>query len=382
MRSGAPRVTAQAFRALFPDLESRTYLAACSLGARSGALDTALDRMLADMSGGAAAWSSFEAEVVRARTMFAALIGARPDQVALVPNASIGAYQVASGLPLAQRRRIVTSSVEFPSIAQVWLAQRPRGAEVVAADSAHPGDPLTGYASALDERTALVSLPLVGYADGAVWPVAEVAARAHAVGARAFVDAYQAVGVMPVDVTALGCDFLVAGAQKFLLGLPGAAFLFVREVSDQDREPTLTGWFGRIDPFAFDPFHLDFAPDARRFETGTPAVPALYAANAGLDLIAGLRMPEVRAHVVGLLTTAVEALTEDGEHFVLTGGPAGHGGHVGLVDPDPSALAAWLGGHGISVSPRGHLVRIAFHYYNDDHDVRRLREAVRRFRRR
>lgn len=358
------------FRAEFPMLTRVVHLASCSLGARSTVLDAALGRMLDSMSAGPAAWSEFEQQAQGARERFAALIGAHPDQVAIVPNASVGAYQVASTLMLGCRDRVVTTAEEFPSIAHVWLAQRPRGTQVVFADD---------YRAAVDKHTALVSVPLVTYQHGRLLPVPEVAELAHARGAKVFVDAYQAVGVLPVDVDELGCDYLVGGTCKYLLGLPGVAFLYVRDGVAGGLDPALTGWFGRVDPFAFDPRRLNFPTTARRFETGIPAVPALYAANAGMDLIAGLDLHDVRRHVTGLIEMATEQLTAQGEQVPEVA--AAHGAHIGLTDTDPQALAAWLAEHGIAVSPRGSVVRLSFHYYNDTHDVGLLCAALRQFRR-
>ena len=331
------------------------------------------------MSAGPAAWSEFEQQVQSARQRFAALIGAHPDQVAIVPNASVGAYQVASTLMLGCRDRVITTADEFPSIAHVWLAQRPRGVQVAFANAdADPVD-IGHYRAAVDKHTALVSVPLVTYRDGRLLPVTEVAAMSHARGARVFVDAYQAVGVLPVNVDELGCDYLVAGTCKYLLGLPGVAFLYVRDGVAGGLDPALTGWFGRIDPFAFDPRRLNFPATARRFETGIPAVPALYAANAGLDLIDGLDLHQVRRHVTGLIELATQQLSAQGERVPKAA--AAHGAHVALADADPPALAAWLAEHGIAVSPRGSVARLSFHYYNDAHDVELLCAALQQFRR-
>jgi len=362
-------MTPERFRDRFPALGAAVYLASCSLGARSAELDAALAAMLAAMAEGGAAWHAFERQAQLARQRFAALIGARPDQIALVPNASAGTYQIASTADLRERRRVVVSRDEFPSVSHVWLAQRARGAEVVHVDGA-------GYADAVDDRVALVSVPMTTYRDGVRMPVAETAARAHAAGARVFVDAYQALGVEPVDVDALGCDFLVGGSSKYLLGLPGVAFLYVRETAPEDLPPTLTGWFGRVDPFAFDPLRLDFPDIARRFETGTPPVPALYAANAGLELLDRLDPAAVREHVRALVRACTERLVAQGETVRAADGTDRQGAHVALVDPDPAALAASLAQRRVLVSPRGDVVRLAFHYYNTADDVREACDAI------
>jgi selenocysteine lyase/cysteine desulfurase len=366
-----PAVSPEAFRARFPMLRRTVHLASCSLGARSVELDEAMARMLDEMTLGGAPWEVFERQVSEARHRFAALIGARPDQVAVVPNASVGAYQVASTRDWQARPRIVTTTTEFPSIAHVWLAQRPCGAEVV-----HAAHSVDSYTALIDRKTRLVSVPLISYQDAARLPIAEVVQAAQAAGAEVFVDAYQAVGVEPVDVTRLGCDFLVAGTAKYLLGLPGLAFLYARTPERADHTPRLTGWFGRVDPFDFDPHRLDFAASATRFETGTPAVPACYAANAGLRLIGELNLSAVRDHVSHLGELAHKQLTEQGEQ-VRTLPPAQRGAHIGLVDPDPVGLGRRLAERGIAVSPRGNVVRLSFHYYSDAEDVAALCAALR-----
>ncbi|WP_324199153.1 aminotransferase class V-fold PLP-dependent enzyme [Nocardia amamiensis] len=337
-------------------------------------LDRAMAQMLAEMTVGAA-WQAFESQVSEARDRFAALIGARPDQVAMVPNASVGAYQVASTRNWETRSRIVTTTAEFPSIAHVWLAQRSRGAEVV-----YAAPTPESYAALIDCTTRLVSVPLIGYQDAARLPVAEVVRTAHAAGAEVLVDAYQAVGVEPVDVGTLDCDFLVAGTSKYLLGLPGLAFLYTRSPERVDHAPRLTGWFGRVDPFAFDPRRLDFPASAARFETGTPAVPACYAANAGLRLIGKLDLATVHDHVRRLTEFAREQLAEQGEQ-VRAVAPMRRGAHIGLIDPDPSGLGHRLAERDIAVSPRGDVVRLSFHYYSDVDDVAALCAALRDARR-
>jgi selenocysteine lyase/cysteine desulfurase len=362
-------MSATAFRAHFPVLRRRVHLASCSLGARSVELDVAMDRMLDDMADGGAPWDRFEEQVLAARRRFADLVGAGVDQIAVVPNASVGAYQVASTMDWSARPKVVSTGQEFPSISHVWLAQRPRGAEIVHAEQA------ADYTALVDRRTRLVSVPLTTYQDARRMPVADIARVAHDVGAQLFVDAYQAVGVEPVDVRQLGCDYLVAGTMKYLLGLPGLAFLYARSPERTDRDPRLTGWFGRVDPFAFDPRTLDFPDAATRFETGTPAVPACYAANAGLGLIGELDLAAVREHVQDLADLAVQRLTAQGER-VHAPQRGQRGAHIGLADGDPGGMARWLADRGIAVSPRGRVVRLSFHYYSNADDVAALCAAL------
>jgi selenocysteine lyase/cysteine desulfurase len=314
------------------------------------------------------------AEVGRARERFARLIGASPDEVAVLSCASDAASQVASSLDWSTRPGIVTNDLEFPSVAHVWLAQAQRGAQVRFAPGTGEYVEADAYAEVIDETVNLVSVPLVTYRNGARLPVPEVVRLAHEHGARVFVDAYQGTGVMPVNVRELDVDYLASGSLKYLLGLPGIAFLYVRGGLPHQRDPEHTGWFGRTQPFAFDPRLLDFPDGARRFETGTPPVPSAYAANAGFDLIERVDLQAVQVHVAGLVEELAERLTEAGEQVAS---PAGsRGPQVAIRDTDPNMLAARLSERRIFASPRGDLLRLSFHYYNDRSDVDAVVDAI------
>lgn len=380
MTTTRPAVDPASFRAHFPALDDTVHLASCSQGALSMELNAAMDEFVWSMRTYGAPWMRWMSQVDDARRRFARLIGADEDEVAIISCASDGAYQVASTIDWGRRPKVVTTDMEFPSVAHVWLAQQPRGAEVVHVPDHHGVVAAEDYVAPVDERTALVSVPLVSYRNGVRMPVAETVASAREVGARVFVDAYQAAGVLPVDVRTLDCDYLVSGALKYLLGVPGLAFLYVRRGTADDLAPQLTGWFGRVSPFSFDPRGLDFPSAARRFETGTPAIPAAYGANAGLHLLETLDMATVETHVRGLVDRLSDRLTAMGETLGSPADPALRGPQVALVDDEPDALAGWLGERHIITSPRGTLLRLSFHYYNDSSDVDAVASAIGEYR--
>ncbi|HYH31915.1 MAG TPA: aminotransferase class V-fold PLP-dependent enzyme [Pseudonocardia sp.] len=373
--------TPAAFRSQFPALAESVHLASCSQGALSTDLVAQTGELLWSMRTHGAPWDRWVGKVEEARAAFARTIGARPDEIAVLSNASECAYQVASTRDWSRRPRIVCTDMEFPSVAHVWLGQRPRGAEVHHVAERDGRVPPEDLLAAVDERTALVSCPLVSYRNGARLPVEEVAARARAVGATVFVDAYQAAGVLPIDVRELDCDYLVAGALKYLLGLPGIAFLYVREGVRDDVAPQLTGWFGRVDPFSFDPRALDHPSDARRFEVGTPSVPSAYGAVAGMRVLARADPAAVERHVRGLVDETAARLADAGERLWLPPEPAARGPMVALVDDAPDRLAGWLAPRGIVTSPRGHVLRLSFHYYNAETDVDAFCTALAEYRR-
>jgi selenocysteine lyase/cysteine desulfurase len=361
-------ITPERFREHFPILADTVHLASCSLGPHSTALDQAMRRMLDAMREDPTPWDMWYGEVEQSRQRFAALINARPDQVAVVPSATVGAYQVASTLDWTDRPGIVATDGEYPSVAHIWAAQRQRGAKV----DFVPGES-TGYLDRVDDRTGLVSAPLVSYRTGAVIPVAEIATRARSVGARSFVDAYQAAGVLPIDVAELGCDYLVSGTMKYLLGLPGIAYLYVADGVTDAQDPQLTGFFGRANPLAFDLSVLDFPRDARRFQVNMPTLPVVLAANAGLGLVGQLDIDVVAAHVDRLARYAVARL---GRLANPVFGP-----QVTVRDEDPRGLAAWLNARRIFPA-RGNSVRLSFHYFNTEADVDAACDAIEQWRRR
>lgn len=371
-------MTPEAFRAHFPSLGETVHLCSCSQGAQSDRGIDAMAAFMASWRGGGAPWAAWTQEVEKSRLAFARVIGAHPHEVAVVSCASEGASQVASTLPMGPgRRTIVTNDLEFPSVGHVWLAQaEARGGEVRHLPAPGGAVPPGAYEEAIDEATALVSVPLVSYANGVRFPVAEVAAAAHAEGARVFVDAYQGAGVMALDVHALNCDYLVAGALKYLLGVPGIAFLYVREAILEEHRPLHTGWFGRRNPYAFDPRTLDFAPEARRFETGTPAIPAAYAAVAGLSLIEELDMAEVERHVAFLADRLQAGLLALGARLFSPADRRLRGPQVTIHADRADDMAADLATRAIFTSPRGKALRLSLHHYNNVEDVDRALEAV------
>ncbi|MFG2059416.1 aminotransferase class V-fold PLP-dependent enzyme [Micromonospora sp. NPDC048930] len=323
-------------------------------------------------------WQACEEQVAEARRMFARLIGADVDQIAILPNASIAAHQAAAGRRWRRRRDILTTPAEFPGIAHVWLSQP--GARVrwcgTPAGTVNTGD----YLSQIGPRTGLVSVPAVTYRDAIRLDVARIADAAHDAGAAVFVDAYQAAGVMPLDVDWLRCDYLVTGTGKYLLGLPGLAFLYVRHPGGP--APALTGWLGRTDPHAMRATVLDSPPHARRYETGTPAAAAVYAAVAGLSLVGGLDLRQVRHHTQRLIAAAAQRLAAQGEVVRLAGQVDAQGAHLALVEPHAEAMAAWLGHRGVIAAPRSGVLRLAMHAYTTAGDIDAACEAIAAYRHR
>lgn len=372
---------AEQFRQHFSVLADTAHFASCSQGALSDRVASAMTDFMAGWRCEVAPWDQWMLKVDEARVQFAQLINAAPDDVAVVSCASEAAFQVAWAQTYSGARdTIITNDLEFPSIAHIWTAAAQRGAKThfVAETDGHVD--MGQYMENISEKTALVSVPLVSYANGLRFPVREISDYAHQHGARVVVDAYQGAGVVPVDVKTLGCDYLFAGSLKYLLGTPGMAFLWTNPHLRHESDPVLTGWFARSEPFAFTPRVLDYATGGRRYQTGTPAIPAAYAAAAGIALINETDQNVVFGHVQALAKRLQEGALEAGYRLYSPFEASERGPQVAVLTHDSEKLGAFLKTRRIIGSPRGNAVRLSLHFYNNDTDIDRAIAALKAYR--
>jgi selenocysteine lyase/cysteine desulfurase len=342
----------------------------CSQAPQTAATRAAIERYLTSWRDDGMDWDTWMEEVHLAKAAFASLITASPDEIAVFSSVSEATSAVASAMNFASgRNRVVVTEAEFPTVAHVWLAQESRGARVSWVPTRDGVIALDDYASRIDGDTALVSACHAYYLNGFMQDLARIAALAHAHDALLYVDAYQTIGTVPIDVRALDVDFLVAGNLKFLLGIPGIAFLYVRRELIEALHPTVTGWFGRADPFAFQSKQLDWSPTASRFDAGTPPIINAYAARAGMETIASVGVPAIRAW----LETLGERLIDGGRQRRLTlHGPAEMSTRTAttsFVVDDSHRVELAMRQRGILPSARGPVIRLAPHFYNTLDDV-------------
>ena len=262
-------------RTRFPIFERLVYINSCSQGALSDSVRAAYDEYLTGWDERGAPWDYWVERTEAARGAFARLINAQPDDVAVTSSLSAGVSAFASAIDFGKRPKVVISDYEFPTIGQIWHAQQLRGAEV---HVVAPED----VEEAIDERTAVVSITGVCYRNGARLPVEEIARVGREHGALVVLDAYQAAGTYPLDVTELGVDVLASGVLKYLLGSAGLGFMWVRPGLSTELVPTETGWFADRDIFEMNHTRYAPSPTARRFQSGTPPVPAISRAGATL----------------------------------------------------------------------------------------------------
>jgi selenocysteine lyase/cysteine desulfurase len=367
----------QAFRAKFPLLSRRVYVNSCSQGALATDVEAAFGRFTSSWHERGSPWDSWVGEVERLRSLFAATVGADADEIAVMPSASAAIAAIATALSFdTPRRTILLGEFEFPTAAHVWLAERRRGAVIAWAGAEGDTLPVERFAAQLDERTLLVGATRVCFRNGFRLDVATLAARCRDRGAYFLLDDYQHSGTAPLDVHALGVDFLVTGALKYLLGPAGVAFLYVRRALIERLEPLATGWFGRSDPFAFDATRLDWSASARRFECGTPPVPSAYGAAAGLALLNEVGLAPIAGRIDALVDRFWQGARALGFDLLTPGDPARRGPLVVVRASHAAELVRRLEGRGIIASARGSGLRVSFHGYNDDHDVDEVLRAL------
>ena len=369
------------YRREFPILERRTYLNSCSLGALSRRSRARLAAFLDEWDDrGAAAWYDvWWDRLGELRRGYGWAIGARPDEIALHASVSTATAVLAGALDYRRRPKVVTTALDFPTVAYQWLAKRPLGVEVEIVPSPD-GVSVSpeAIAAAIDDRTALVATSHVYFTSGAVQDVAAVAAAAHAHGALCYVDGYQAAGQLPVDVHALGVDFYSAGGLKWLLGGPGITFLYVQPERVRALEPTVTGWFANARQFDFDSSAIEWHADARRFEQGTPALAAVHLQLGGLELLREIGIDAIRSVTARLVEDLIARARDAGLRPRVAAAPRDRAAIVMIPSADPEAAVRRLAERRIVVDARPGHVRISPFFYNTEDENAAVIEALER----
>ena len=370
-----------ALRARFPLLERQIYLNSCSYGLLATSVEAAFQDYLADRLQFGSHWDSWVGRYEAVRDDYAALLGASRDEIAVTTSASAGINAVASAIDFdGSRNKVVISDLEFPTNAQIWFAQRDRGADVVQVGGGGNSTLLERLDAVIDERTRIVAVTHVCYRNGERTDVAAIARLARAKGALVLIDGFQAVGTMPIDVRQIDCDFYVGGTLKYLLGTAGVAYLYARRDTTADLQPKATGWFAQQDIGAMDHTAHRPADSARRFEAGTPPVPNVYAAQAGLKIIAEVGLPAIGQRIAGLTARIVDHAKALGISLATPDDPARRGAMVALRATDAVAAVDALAEAGIVTSSRDGNVRLSPHFYNNDADIDAAFEVISRHR--
>lgn len=369
------------YRDRFPILGRSVYLINHSLGAMPAAVTARmLDFTRAWGERGIRAWEEGWWEMpLQTGNKLARLLGAAPGSVVMHQNVSVCQSLILSCFgPAGRRNRIVYESLNFPSVKYIYSAHARRlGMEVVEVPS---DDGMTvdtqRMVDAIDERTLLVPISHVIFRSAAIQDVAAIVEKAHRVGAHVVLDVYQSAGTLPFSLTQLGVDFATGGSVKWLCGGPGAGYLYVRPDLATSFEPAATGWAAHRQPFAFAD-EMDYAGDHHRYLTGTPGVPALYAAESGYDLINEVGVERIRAKSLRQTARLIELADERGWRVNTPRQDERRGGSV-VIDlqnglqkgPAGAVVVRELARRDILIDFRpGAGIRVGPHFFNTDEEI-------------
>jgi cysteine desulfurase / selenocysteine lyase len=331
-------------------------------------------------------WPAWARRLEEVRATAAAIIGAGPAEIALVPNTTSGISLVAEGYPWTSGDNVVTLANEFPSNQYPWMNLAARGVAVRRVSVEGGVVDLNRLEAACDERTRIVSVSWVGYATGWRIDVAEVAKLCHRKGALFFLDAIQGLGVFPLDVRKSGVDFLAADGHKWMLGPEGAGIFFVRQEHLSLLRPLMVGWNSVAQGSDYTRIELNLKSEAARYEGGSQNMIGFMGLGASLDLLTSLGVgPDaspVAEHVLSLTDYACERLTELGATFLSPRTGNHRSGIVTfqLAGHDPHDIRRHLETAGIIARCRAGGVRLSPHGYNTRAEVDRLVDELKRLR--
>jgi kynureninase len=352
------------FRERFPILAETNYLISHSLGPMPLEAKVRLNEYADTWAArGIRAWGEGWWETpITIGDKIARLIGAPPGSVAMHQNVTVAAEVVLSCFPFAgERRRILYAEGEFPSVQYVVQGHRGADVQVVPDQEA--------LLEAIDERTQLVLLSHVLFKTGRIQDVEAVVRRAHKHGAHVLLDAYQSVGAVPLDTGALEVDFATGGSVKWLCGGPGAGWLYIRPDLAERLEPAFAGWQAHAEPFAFED-EMRYAEGTWRFLTGTPNVPALYAASAGYDIVHEVGVDRIRARSLELTERLIGLVDDDGHELMSPREPELRGGTVVVGIPNPREVYAEMERRRILADVRPDVgIRLGPHFFTTDDEV-------------
>ena len=357
------------YRVDFPVFEHVTYLNSCSQGAIAKSVRQSFTTYLNSLELHGSTWGDWAGQQEKVRALLAKLFNVTPGEMAVTTSTSAAVSSLASALDFSSKRnRIVTTDNEFPAIGQIWHAQERRGARVTHVPSRSDNTvDVEKLIKEINEETLLVSITLVCFRNGALTDIAPIIEAAKKAGALVLLDSYQGAGAMNLDLSKIGADFVVGGVLKYMLGAPGVGYMYTKAETTKNLIPSSTGWFAAKDIFKMGIHEYDPATDARRFESGTPPIPSLYPAVAGLEYLLQVGMEEI-VDYVSHLHEALRAGIEEIGGSIATPAHA-HAAMLAVRSTDENALVAALESEKIITSCRDGNLRISPHFYNNMEDI-------------
>ena len=312
--------------------------------------------------------------------VFAELIGARKEEIALVPNTSTGLNIVANMLDYTKGSNVVTTDLEYPSVVYPWLKKK-LGVEVRYVKSVDGRILIEDVEKAVDDRTVAITISHVEYVNGFRNDLKALAEIAHEHGAYLVVDAIQSLGAIPVDVRKSGVDFLTASCYKWLLGPAGAGYLYVREELVERFEPPFIGW-ASVKPEVFetvefwDIWHLQISKTASRFEIGSPSFISFVGAAVAIQLLLDVGINNIQKRILSLTESLIDSVKSLGFRLTTPEETEHRSGIVHFLIDRARQKEERLRNKGIIISARSNGLRVAPHFYNTEDEIDRLIEEL------
>lgn len=367
------------WREEFPILASTIHVGNCSQSAQSKRVRAAINSYLDNWLTVGMDWNYWVEEVGKAKAEFAKLIGADADEIAVTMSVSDAIGGIASAMDYSGKRdKVVTTEVEFPTVGHIWLANQKYGCRVDYVPLRDGQVDLAEYDRYIDDRTLLTSVTHVFYQNGFKQDLDAIVDIAHRKGSLVLVDGYQACGTCPLDVHRQNIDIYTSGCLKYLFGIPGISFLYVNRNLVPKLKPALTGWFGQENPFSFKVRELDYACDARRFDTGTPPVMTSFAVRAGLEIVNEVGVPAIQERIDFLSSVAIAEADKRGLDMISPRDIAKKGGTTAIrLKMDSHVMEHELANRNIIASARGNVIRVAPHFYTTANEIAHTMEQIR-----
>lgn len=373
------------WRSEFPILEKAVYLISHSLGAMPKSTSESLQEY-ADTwaTRGVRAWAEKWWDMpVKLGDEIARIIGADSGTVVMHQNVSICQSLVLSCFePTPERNKIVYSELNFPSVMYVYEAHARNGKLRIHTVKSDDGItvPLERMLEAIDETTLLVPFSHVLFKSAFLQDAKAIINRAHEVGAMVVLDTYQSAGTVPFSVKELNADFATGGSVKWLCGGPGAGYLYVRPDLQKKLQPKTTGWMAHENPFAFDT-ELRYASDVSRFLHGSPAIPALYAAESGYRIINTIGVDKIREKSVRQTEYLIQLAEEAGFKVTSPRAASQRGGTITVAHEHAAAMAKELIRREFIIDYRpGAGIRISPHFYTSDNELEMIIQEMKKIR--
>jgi len=361
-------------RSEFPITRKYAYFDNAAVGPLPTRVVETTRRVLEEKCEGDLHWESWESTAEETRKSIAVLIGTSDDELALVHSTSEGVSIVANGLSYEKGSNIVTCDMEFPSNLFPWQALAKRqGLELRVIRNRDGFLRMEDFVQAIDQKTRVVAVSHVQYANGFRINLEELSKIAHENNAYLATDAVQAVGEMPVSVSELGVDFLATSGYKWLLSPISTGFLYVRRSVFEELWPTIVGYRSDEELMEFRFRELSLAHTARRYEAGQLNFPGFAGMKESIALLQEIGLDNIWARILSLVDRLVDGLKRNANVRVRSYlEPKFRSGIVSLACQDPESVVKRLQERGLVISVRGGGLRISPHFYNTESEIDKL----------